>query len=214
MLKPVFALGLSALLLSTGTASATLIDFENQPAGPSLFAFAGPAQTLTYNSSGVTAVFSGGVILTNEASLSTDFTNVYATANVGGNGISATLTNPLTVTFSQSIQNFEIQILNALAGNYELSDNAGHTSFFTLATQGSIQAEGFAATGTVVTLTELTNVGFPAGSFDFAIDNVKFNEPLTASVPEPSTWAMMILGFAGVGFMAYRRKSKPILIAA
>ena len=29
------------------------------------------------------------------------------------------------------------------------------------------------------------------------------------AVPEPSTWAMMILGFAGVGFMAYRRKSKP-----
>jgi len=28
-----------------------------------------------------------------------------------------------------------------------------------------------------------------------------------AAVPEPSTWAMMILGFAGVGFMAYRRKS-------
>jgi hypothetical protein len=27
------------------------------------------------------------------------------------------------------------------------------------------------------------------------------------AVPEPSTWAMMILGFAGVGFMAYRRKS-------
>jgi PEP-CTERM motif len=27
-----------------------------------------------------------------------------------------------------------------------------------------------------------------------------------AAVPEPSTWAMMILGFFGVGFMAYRRK--------
>ena len=27
-----------------------------------------------------------------------------------------------------------------------------------------------------------------------------------AAVPEPSTWAMMILDFAGVGFMAYRRK--------
>ena len=26
------------------------------------------------------------------------------------------------------------------------------------------------------------------------------------AVPEPSTWAMMLLGFAGVGFMAYRRK--------
>ena len=30
-----------------------------------------------------------------------------------------------------------------------------------------------------------------------------------AAVPEPSTWAMMILGFAGVGFMAYRRKNQP-----
>jgi hypothetical protein len=28
----------------------------------------------------------------------------------------------------------------------------------------------------------------------------------TAAVPEPSTWAMMILGFCGLGFMAYRRK--------
>lgn len=27
--------------------------------------------------------------------------------------------------------------------------------------------------------------------------------------PEPATWAMMLLGFAGVGFMAYRRKNRP-----
>jgi hypothetical protein len=33
----------------------------------------------------------------------------------------------------------------------------------------------------------------------------------TTDVPEPSTWAMMILGFFGVGFMAYRRESKPAL---
>jgi hypothetical protein len=36
---------------------------------------------------------------------------------------------------------------------------------------------------------------------------------ITTAVPEPSTWAMMILGFAGVGFMAYRRKAKPALMA-
>jgi probable HAF family extracellular repeat protein len=30
----------------------------------------------------------------------------------------------------------------------------------------------------------------------------------TPSVPETSTWAMMILGFAGVSFMAYRRSRK------
>jgi len=36
----------------------------------------------------------------------------------------------------------------------------------------------------------------------------------TAAVPEPSTWAMMLLGFGGIGFVAYRRKSKPALMAA
>jgi hypothetical protein len=33
--------------------------------------------------------------------------------------------------------------------------------------------------------------------------------PAIQAVPEPSSWAMMLIGFAGVGFMAYRRKSKP-----
>jgi hypothetical protein len=28
------------------------------------------------------------------------------------------------------------------------------------------------------------------------------------AVPEPGTWAMMILGFAGVGFLAYRRRNQ------
>jgi len=36
---------------------------------------------------------------------------------------------------------------------------------------------------------------------------------LSSAVPEPSTWAMMILGFAGIGFLAYRRKSKPEMMA-
>jgi hypothetical protein len=35
-----------------------------------------------------------------------------------------------------------------------------------------------------------------------------------AAVPEPSTWAMIIWGFCGLGFMACRRKSKPAMIAA
>ena len=38
-------------------------------------------------------------------------------------------------------------------------------------------------------------------------------DPLVASVPEASTWAMMILGFFGVGFLAYRRKSGTLRLA-
>jgi hypothetical protein len=29
-----------------------------------------------------------------------------------------------------------------------------------------------------------------------------------ATVPEPSTWAMMVIGFAGLGYAAFRRNSK------
>jgi hypothetical protein len=35
-----------------------------------------------------------------------------------------------------------------------------------------------------------------------------FTVGTVGAVPEPSTWFMMILGFAGVGFMAYRRNRK------
>ena len=44
--------------------------------------------------------------------------------------------------------------------------------------------------------------------------NIAAINAVNAAVPEPSTWAMMILGFSGVGFMAYRRKAKPALMAA
>ncbi len=35
-----------------------------------------------------------------------------------------------------------------------------------------------------------------------------------AAVPEPSTWAMLILGFIGIGFAAYCRKNEMALNAA
>ena len=66
---------------------------------------------------------------------------------------------------------------------------------------------------------------FTAGSFEYNLySNGADNNALSATdplavyardnlgvgtitaVPEPQTWAMMILGFCGVGFMAYRRK--------
>jgi hypothetical protein len=38
-------------------------------------------------------------------------------------------------------------------------------------------------------------------------------EEVTAAVPEPSTWAMMLLGFAGVGYMTYRRRRQATALA-
>ena len=51
----------------------------------------------------------------------------------------------------------------------------------------------------------------PRTDFSSPLDNVVIST--VSAVPEPSTWAMMILGFAGVGYMTYRRR-KPSAIAA
>jgi hypothetical protein len=53
----------------------------------------------------------------------------------------------------------------------------------------------------------ITDGGNPS-AFAFDVQTV------TAAVPEPSTWAMMILGFAGVGFMAYRRRNQGAALSA
>lgn len=59
-------------------------------------------------------------------------------------------------------------------------------------------------------------LGYTIKSVTISLDNTGFFKefkqvdfsPATAvsAVPEASTWAMMIFGFVGVGFMAYRRK--------
>lgn len=87
---------------------------------------------------------------------------------------------------------------------------------------------GVVTTSDIVSKFGVANVQNPGGyliSFDLTtlegFDSVRFSTGQTAfefafptAVPEPSTWAMMILGFAGVGFMAYRRKSKPATLIA
>jgi hypothetical protein len=44
---------------------------------------------------------------------------------------------------------------------------------------------------------------------DYQVHVDVFLPPGVSAVPEPSTWIMMILGFAAFGFMAYRRNLKP-----
>jgi hypothetical protein len=50
----------------------------------------------------------------------------------------------------------------------------------------------------------LTTREHPLGQWGLLGDSVT----VSGAVPEPSTWAMIILGFAGVGAMAYRRSRK------
>jgi hypothetical protein len=40
-----------------------------------------------------------------------------------------------------------------------------------------------------------------------------FTATLAPAVPEPSAWAMLLMGFCGLGFMAYRRKNAALRFA-
>jgi hypothetical protein len=78
------------------------------------------------------------------------------------------------------------------------------------ATQTSFAEDSFTFTGTGSDTLSISGQTTPSEWF---VDDVSLSA-VTSAVPEPSIWAMMILGFMGVGFMAYRRKSKPLLMAA
>ena len=39
-----------------------------------------------------------------------------------------------------------------------------------------------------------------------------FDNFVSATVPEPSTWAMMLVGFAGLGFAGYRWTRKAVSV--
>ena len=50
-------------------------------------------------------------------------------------------------------------------------------------------------------------------TFDAPVQVGTWEIRVTQAVPEPSTWAMLLLGFAGLGFMAYRPKNNQSKIA-
>jgi hypothetical protein len=88
---------------------------------------------------------------------------------------------------------FDISIGSNSWSTSGVDGNAGSNS-------GTIENYAFTATGTSETLRLSQSSTTQASPI---IDNISI-----AAVPEPSTWAMLVLGFAGVGFLAYRRKNK------
>ena len=118
----------------------------------------------------------------------------------------------------------ELQSITSLTtGNYTVQfmfagNERGATAETTVI---SIGDESFSLTpqsSQSYTLTTLffTNVSGPLSFTDLGPSdqqgNLIDNVVVTTGVPEPSTWAMMMLGFAGLGYAAFRRSNgKPRL---
>ncbi|WP_247777931.1 PEPxxWA-CTERM sorting domain-containing protein [Bradyrhizobium sp. 170] len=92
----------------------------------------------------------------------------------------------------------------------EVNDNFGNTFTFANVPANSVfgpfGAAAVAGTGQYIdkvkVYTELPENFKSIKLVDFG------NYTVAGAVPEPATWAMMMLGFLGVGFLAYRRKNQ------
>ena len=84
-----------------------------------------------------------------------------------------------------------------------------------MAGEGELAADADAAAVGGLFNADVTYIINSVGIGDFlgGID-VSVADIAVAAVPEPATWSMMILGFAGIGFMAYRRSRKGLALAA
>jgi hypothetical protein len=99
-------------------------------------------------------------------------------------------------------------VLNTNAPNWT-------AEFFLNGVQQTFATTGGQTSGTVNQLIYATNPG-PLSEFGISLDggsvpssatfsNISLVDQQVQGVPEPSTWAMMVAGFAGLGILSYRR---------
>jgi hypothetical protein len=106
---------------------------------------------------------------------------------------------------------FSFSFENVTGSTYEriFLENAAADTFRITFFMSDLKAGVEASTNPVLSFIQDANSNLLGGPVygDFTISSV-------SAVPEPSTWAMLLLGFAGIGFMACRRKSQPALLIA
>jgi hypothetical protein len=111
-------------------------------------------------------------------------------------------------------------LLGGSAGGGNGTDHAVKTTLITL---GDFSASIPLAYNAGLTTQSFTFTTTTAGNLVFAslagpgsnnVGNILDNVSLATAAPEPATWAMMLIGFAGVAFVAYRRSRRSVAVAA
>jgi hypothetical protein len=199
-------LAVAAILLSSTAAKADLVITQVAPGGigsfdanvlfktqmtgvTSVFGFAngaGQPQIITFSSGDTfNTSASGQAVIT---PTNTTFNDLTMTASGTASAFTALLldvkvpgTETLTFTSPTPITSGAMQTVSANGENFILVSAINGETFSSLR---------FTSTGNLSSVEQVR--------VDIA-GNV-------GAVPEPSTWAMMVLGFLGIGFMAYRRR--------
>jgi hypothetical protein len=129
-----------------------------------------------------------------------------------GGTLSQTFSTVLNATYTVNYD-FRLQQGSDANSRFQVSASTGDsvdTADASLSGWASGPALVFVGTGGAVTLTftDITGAGLNS---NLALDNVRL-DVTGGAVPEPATWAMMLLGFAGLG-AALRSRRRPALAA-
>lgn len=204
------ALVIGAATIALASAANATVNVSASPGGSP---YTGPTPTYDFDTS--TPVYSGGAVV------GPGTTGGAFAQPVGSTGhyysVGPSTSTPGTITLGSNIGSFSfiwgsIDTYNALtlitsAGSYTYTGSYIASLIPTSANGNQVGA----ATNPIVTfaLTGLDQMGvsFQMSSTQnaFEIDNIAVN-----AVPEPGTWAMMLLGFGAIGFAIRRRKSSAL----
>jgi hypothetical protein len=157
------------------------------------FSSAVQASIVTYNLS-LTPIAADGSTLSGTGTL------VITNGPTIGSGLVNIPTGDVT-TLSVMIDGFTFNLLPTLSALQ-----------FTGTALSDVTAGPAVTSGADLSVSAVASFFFNSGNGVESFDTV--TATLAPAVPESSTWAMLILGFAGIGFMAYRRKSKSALMFA
>jgi hypothetical protein len=165
----------------------------------------------TGSNDGTTSTYtlSGSILSTNLAGFTSGGTYSFVTTYTGplapsGNAPIGVATGPGSSTFTYSVLDPSTTMtLNLVDGTNSITETIFANNMFNA--NFSFSPVGQSSCGGVaVAICSPADVGVTNGA-SFSSD-VTIAIDIASAVPEPSTWAMMILGFCGIGFMAYRRK--------
>jgi hypothetical protein len=205
-----------ALISSNASADVVTEIFTGTVTGLDRFGFFGTANANLNSTFTATYVF--------DTSLGTTTTQPQYTYLWGGT-FNAPVPSPLVSakivinshTYSATIPTYSAQLRvgSGYLEAYSLAENSGSEYFYNYLYSTTVSTPYPASITSPFSYTfqsgDINQSGFFYGTEQLILHSNTVT--LTNGVPEPSTWAMMILGFAGVGFMAYRRKNAMALNA-
>jgi len=210
-----YILGAAAALCIAGPAAAsTTLTFEGIPNNTPVGAFYGPDYVFSPATLAIIDSDAGGTgNIANEPSPNT--TMYFLDANNAILNVTNGFTGGFSFFYSSSTA-ASINVYDALNGTGNILATLNLTAQFNNNCTGDPTGQfcnwtpiGVTFAGTAYSI----NFGGTANQTTF--DNITFGSatPGGAAVPEPASWAMMLLGFAGVGVAMRRRRSRKLAIA-